>query len=93
MANLEIENIRNFSVIAHIDHGKSTLSDALLQLVGNISEKKRSKGQVLDSLKVERDRGITVKAQTATMIYFDSRTNTKYLLNLIDTVIICASLK
>ena len=86
IADLEIGNIRNFSVIAHIDHGKSTLSDALLQQVGNISEKQRSKGQVLDSLKVERERGITVKAQTATMLYVDVRSNKRYLLNLIDTV-------
>lgn len=85
LADISIDNIRNFSVIAHVDHGKSTLSDAILQLTGNISEKDRKRGQVLDTLKVERERGITVKAQTASMIYTDERTNTKYLLNLIDT--------
>lgn len=83
--NMDIENIRNFSVIAHIDHGKSTLADALLRWTGNISEKDRQRGQVLDSLQVERERGITVKAQTASMIFEDKRTNKKYLLNLIDT--------
>lgn len=82
---IAVENIRNFSVIAHVDHGKSTLSDALLQLTGNIDEKEKRRGQVLDTLKVERERGITVKAQTASMIYDDSRTGVRYLLNLIDT--------
>ena len=66
---IPITHIRNFSIIAHVDHGKSTLSDSLLVLAGNISEKDKRKGQVLDSLKVERERGITVKAQTATMMY------------------------
>ena len=84
--DIEISCIRNFSVIAHVDHGKSTLSDALLTLTGNISDKERRKGQVLDTLKVERDRGITVKAQTASMIFEDSRDGGKrYLINLIDT--------
>lgn len=82
---MDIDEIRNFSVIAHIDHGKSTLSDAILSFTGNISEKDRKKGQVLDTLKVERERGITVKANTASMIYEDKRTNKRYLLNLIDT--------
>ncbi len=83
--SIEIAQIRNFSVIAHVDHGKSTLSDCLLQWTGNISELDRRKGQVLDTLQVERERGITVKAQTASMIFIDDRTNIKYLLNLIDT--------
>ncbi len=85
---IPIENIRNFSVIAHVDHGKSTLSDCILQMTGNISEVDRKRGQVLDTLKVERDRGITVKAQTASMIYYDTRNKDKsipYLINLIDT--------
>jgi hypothetical protein len=83
--SINIDDIRNFSVIAHVDHGKSTLSDALLSLTGNISETDRKKGQVLDTLKVERERGITVKANTASLIFEDKRTNKRYLLNLIDT--------
>ena len=75
------ELIRNFSIIAHIDHGKSTLADRILELTGVI--KKGGNSQVLDKLKVERDRGITVKAQTATM--FHTVNSTTYLLNLIDT--------
>ena len=65
--------------------GKSTLSDALLQLAGNISAEERSKGQVLDTLQVERERGITVKAQTASMVFHDGRSGQRYLLNLVDT--------
>ena len=68
LGDIDLSKIRNFSVIAHVDHGKSTLSDAILQLTGNIDASKKKKGQVLDTLKVERDRGITVKAQTASMI-------------------------
>eukprot|EP00894_Picocystis_sp_ML_P002147 jgi/Pico_ML_1/52664/g3339.t2 len=73
--------IRNFSVIAHIDHGKSTLSDRLLELTGAI--KSGSRKQYLDRLPVERSRGITVKAQTASMFF--PWQSTTYLLNLIDT--------
>lgn len=83
LSTIPQDRIRNFSVIAHVDHGKSTLSDAILSRTGNISESDRKKGQVLDTLKVERERGITVKANTASMIYHYN--NTPYLLNLIDT--------
>ncbi|KAI4491304.1 hypothetical protein M0802_010237 [Mischocyttarus mexicanus] len=78
---IPIENIRNFSIIAHVDHGKSTLADRLLEMTGAI--KKNSGKQVLDTLQVEKERGITVKAQTASLTY--SYKGQNYLLNLIDT--------
>jgi len=77
-----IERIRNFSIIAHVDHGKSTLADRLLELTGAISDKVKNE-QVLDKLQVERERGITVKAQTASLVH--TYRGERYLLNLIDT--------
>ncbi|KAF3421187.1 hypothetical protein E2986_08656 [Frieseomelitta varia] len=76
-----IENIRNFSIIAHVDHGKSTLADRLLEITGAIEV--NSGKQILDKLQVEKERGITVKAQTASVNY--TYKGIKYLLNLIDT--------
>ncbi|XP_063166417.1 translation factor GUF1, mitochondrial isoform X1 [Candoia aspera] len=82
MSSFPAENIRNFSIVAHVDHGKSTLADRLLEITGTIAKTDHNK-QVLDKLQVERERGITVKAQTASLIYNHEGTN--YLLNLIDT--------
>ncbi|MDR3298505.1 MAG: translation elongation factor 4 [Candidatus Accumulibacter sp.] len=80
---MQLQFIRNFSIIAHIDHGKSTLADRIIHLCGGLSDREMEE-QVLDSMDIERERGITIKAQTAALQY-KSRSGQVYNLNLIDT--------